>query len=59
MSNNAIDIDVLRQVCKEMGIPWDTTLTEAIIDGQPASEYFKKHEIFEENQDIISFELLK
>jgi hypothetical protein len=38
----------LKQVCKEMGIPWSDAAGQFIIDGLSADEYFKYHKIFEE-----------
>ena len=42
---------LFRQICQEMGLPWDDTLGEAIIDGQPASEWFKTHSLFEDDDE--------
>lgn len=40
-------LKMLKEVCLEMGLPWSDEPGESVIDGQPASEYFKTHKIFE------------
>ncbi len=40
-------LKMLKEVCLEMGLPWSDEPGETVIDGQPASEYFKTHRIFE------------
>ena len=40
-------LEILKEVCLEMGLPWSDEPGETVIDGQPASEYFETHKIFE------------
>ena len=40
------ELKLLKQVCEEMGIPWIDETGESIIDGIPASQWFRAHNIF-------------
>lgn len=44
------DEEILKQVCKEMGITWNDTPGCMTINGQKGSEYLKKHNVFDDER---------
>lgn len=45
------DVELFKKVCEEMGIPLEDGKGEITINGIPALEYYKTHDLFEFDVD--------
>lgn len=53
MSVEMDDVELFKKICEKMGIPFEEGKDEITINGIPALEYYKTHNLFELDVDSV------